>query len=61
MFYNAKSMIHSEDGSDFRSYLEIPVHFLESLGIQNGSPIKLVVDSTTNSIIITSMESPRNE
>lgn len=61
MFYNANSLTHSIDGDILRSYLEVPSHYLESIGIRDGSPIKLVVDPTTNSIIITLMERPHNE
>ena len=60
MFYNANTLKCEIDG-DTRDYLEIPVHFLDSLGIQHGSPVKLVVDHATNSIIITLMERPHNE
>ena len=50
MYYNPQIMLH--EGDD----IEVPVHFLESIGIQNNSLVKIVGDQESKSIVITKIE-----
>jgi len=61
MWYNASAFLKEDEDGQTRSYLEIPLHFLEKVNIKNGSLIKLMIDSESNSIIIKSIESEKNE
>lgn len=56
MYYNPKIMLHEGDDYQTRSYIEVPVHFLESIGIQNNSLVKIVGDQESKSIVITKIE-----
>lgn len=58
MYYTAKTRIEAGEDLISRSYLEIPVHFLEQMGITDDTPIKVTADSASNSLIITIMETP---
>ena len=61
MWYNASAFLKEDEDGQTRSYLEIPLHFLESISIKNGSLVRVMIDQETNCIIIHSPESKNNE
>jgi hypothetical protein len=61
MWYNAKTFLKEGEDGQTRSYLEIPLHFLEEVSIQNGSLVRVMIDQGTNSIIINNPERRNNE
>lgn len=61
MWYNASAFLKEGEDGQTRSYLEIPLHFLENVNVKNGSLVKVMIDQGTNCIIIHSPESKQNE
>jgi hypothetical protein len=56
MYYNPHIMLHEGDDYQTRSYIEVPIHFLESIGIKDKSLVRLTVDQESKSIIIKQIE-----
>ena len=55
MYYNPKCLVLDSDGAT-RAYLEIPIHFLESIGLTNDSLVHLHIDNDRNALVLTALE-----
>jgi hypothetical protein len=57
MYYNPETLLFEKPDDVTRSYLEIPIHFLESIGIKHsGTPVKLIINENEKSLTITILE-----